>query len=92
MSSLTPQQRTLRAQTAANSRWATAPTGARDDFSATGRRGHRARYERQFRDQFPGETDAQIAARVDNAMAAHMARMTLASSRARAARKAGGPA
>jgi hypothetical protein len=80
--SLTPTQRRLRAQVAANTRWAMAPEG---DRRATGRRGQAGLLSRFAREIDPDGTlpPEELAKRVENARQAHMARLALASSRAR---------
>lgn len=83
---LTPSQRTIRASIAAHARW------ANEDPSANAERGQRglvARFEREAREYEPGLSDAEYARRARCAYKAHMQRLALASSKARAARKAG---
>jgi hypothetical protein len=85
-SSLTPQQRRIRASIAANVRW------SREDpaeNAARGQAGLLAKFEREAREAEPGLTDAEYARRAQSAYRAHMKRLALASSKARA-RKAGG--
>ncbi len=56
---LTPEQRHLRAQIAANTRW------SREDLAANvarGQAGLLARFEREAREADPGVSDAEIAA------------------------------
>lgn len=83
---LTPEQRTLRARIAAHARW------AKQDPKPAGQRaqaGLRARFRRQAAEQFPDLPDAELDRRAESAYRAHMARLALASSKARGARKAG---
>lgn len=80
---LTPEQRRLRAQIAANSRW------SREDPSANARRaqaGLRARFEREV-DPDGALPEPERQRRAESAYRAHMQRLALASSKARAARK-----
>lgn len=81
--SLSPEQRSLRASIAANSRWAQEdPVPA----MATVRQG----WQRRLEDEVdPGRqlSETERARRVQAALRAHMLRLALASSRARAARK-----
>jgi hypothetical protein len=80
---LSPQQRTLRAQIAANTRW------SRED-PKEGTRPARRAYERRFELEVdPDGTlpEAERKRRVAAAMRAHMQRLALASSRARKAAK-----
>jgi hypothetical protein len=79
---LTPQQRFLRAQIAANTRW------SREDpaeNAARGQAGLLARFEREARAADPAASDAEIARRGQAGLRAHMQRLALASSRARKA-------
>jgi hypothetical protein len=81
---LTPAQRKLRAQIAANSRWSRenpAPTAAR------GQAGLLARFEREV-DPDGTLEPAERARRAEAARKAHMQRLALASSKARGAGKA----
>jgi hypothetical protein len=85
---LTPAQRKLRAQIAANTRWSQedpAPTAAR------GQAGLQARFEREVD---PGGTlpPAERGRRAEAAKRAHFQRLALASAKARAARKTAGEA
>jgi hypothetical protein len=85
-SSLTPRQRTLRASIAAHARW------SREDpaeNAARGQAGLLAKFDREAREAEPGLTEAEYARRAQSAHQAHMKRLALASSRARA-RQAGG--
>jgi hypothetical protein len=84
---LTRVQRSIRASIAAHARWANedpAPTAER------GQAGLRARFDREVREAEPGLSEAEYARRSEHAYQAHMGRLALASSKARAARKAGG--
>ena len=83
---LTPEQRTLRAQIAANTRWSKENPTAN---AVRGQAGLLARFEREARAADPTAPDAEIARRAERARQAHMQRLALASSRARAARKGG---
>jgi hypothetical protein len=83
---LTPEQRTLRGRRAAHTRWANEnPT----DNAVRGQAGLRGRFARQVREAEPGLSEAEYARRAESAYLAHMAGLALASSKARAARKAG---
>jgi hypothetical protein len=82
-SSLSPQQRSLRARTAAHARW------AKEDPTLQG-----AILRRGFLNRFFDEVDperilpeAERNRRAESALKAHMYRLALASSRARGARK-----
>jgi hypothetical protein len=80
---LSPQQRTLRAQIAANTRW------SRED-PKEGTRPARTAYQRRFELEVdPDGTlpEAERKRRAAAAMRAHMQRLALASSRARKAAK-----
>lgn len=80
---LTPAQRRLRAQIAANTRWSRenpAPTGPR------GQAGLLARFEREV-DPDNELSPAERFRRAEAARRAHMQRLALASAKARAARK-----
>ncbi len=82
-SSLSPAQRKLRAQIAANTRW------SREDpapGAARGQAGLLARFERQV-DPDNKLAPAERARRADAARKAHMQRLALASAKARAARR-----
>ncbi len=84
--SLTPEQRTLRARIAASVRW------SREDPSATAARGQAGLIDRFRREVDPDGTlpEAERERRAQSAYRAHMSRLALASSKARGARKAGG--
>lgn len=88
-SSLTPHERRLRAQIAANTRWSRA--GARADQSAKIKTSRLAQYERQV-DPDGALEPAERRQLAENAMRAEMQRLSLASSKARRARKAHQPA
>jgi hypothetical protein len=85
---LTPAQRSARARLAVNTRWARATD--RQTTARSGQAGLLARFEAQI----PAEiTDpAERTRRALQLRLAHMQRMALASSKARAARKAAGDA
>lgn len=81
---LTPEQRTLRARIAACERW------AREDGKANAeraQRGLRDRFRREAAERYPDLTPAELDRRADSAYRAHMTRLALASSKARHARK-----
>jgi hypothetical protein len=80
---LTPEQRAMRARLAGLTRWSREPDRAAATRPALD--GFMARFERQVdpNNELDPETRAQLA---DAARRAHMARLALASSRARAAR------
>jgi hypothetical protein len=83
---LTRTQRALRAQIAANDRWSRENPA---ENAARGQAGLLAKFDREAREAEPGLTEAEYARRAQAAYRAHMARLSLASSRSRA-RKAGG--
>ncbi|MGH3908822.1 MAG: hypothetical protein ACRDTE_32265 [Pseudonocardiaceae bacterium] len=85
---LSPAQRKLRAQIAANTRW------SREDPATTGPRGQAGLLARFEREVDPGGTlePAERARRAEAARKAHMQRLALASARARGARKDAGEA
>lgn len=83
--SLTPEQLSTRGRIGANVRW------SREDpaeNAARGQAGLVAKFEREAREYEPGLTDAEYARRAQCAYKAHMARLALASSRARGRRAA----
>jgi hypothetical protein len=84
--SLNRAQRRLRASIAANTRWSQEDPSAN---AARGQAGLAARFEREIRAADPELPDAEVARRAESARKAHMGRLALASSKARA-RKAGG--
>lgn len=84
---MTPAQRRLRAQLAANALWAKAEDRAA--ISAPGREAADARFERQVREQFPHLPDDEVIKRALNARSAFYAAIQLKSARARSARAAG---
>ena len=86
---LSPAQRMLRAQVAAYERWARTSQADRAADARRGQAGLRARFER-LADPDGTLPPAERAHRAERLRRAHMARLALASSRARAARKAGG--
>jgi hypothetical protein len=78
---LTPQQRTRRASIAANTRW------SREDPSENAVRGQAgllAKFDREAREAEPGLSETEYARRAESAHWAHMQRLALASSKARA--------
>lgn len=79
-STLTPAQRSMRASIAANARWSKEDPSAN---AARGQAGLLAKFEREAREAEPGLPDAEYARRAECARKAHMARLALASSRAR---------
>jgi hypothetical protein len=80
---LTPRQRRLAAQIAINTRWAGASAEDRAAQGARGQAGLLARFEREV--DPAGELEAaERARRAEHAYKAHMARLSLASSKARA--------
>jgi hypothetical protein len=83
---LTPAQRILRAQIAANTRWSQENPAAN---AARGQAGLLAKFEREIRAADPTLPDAEVARRAESARRAHMGKLALASTKARA-RKAGG--
>jgi hypothetical protein len=84
---LTPEQRHLRASIAAHARWSQENPAAN---AARGQAGLLAKFEREIRAADPDLPDAEVARRAESARRAHMGRLALASSKARARRKAGG--
>jgi hypothetical protein len=86
MPRLTPEQRRLRASIAAHARWCRENSAAN---AARGQAGLLARFEREIRAADPALPDAEVARRAESARKAHMVRLALASSKARAARRAG---
>ena len=80
---LTREQRSIRAAIAANTRW------SREDPAATAARGQAgllARFDREVRETAPGLSEAEYERRGASAYKAHMGRLALASSKARARR------
>jgi hypothetical protein len=86
---LTPIQRSLRGQIAAETRWGNTSQAERTRAAERGQAGLWARFEREV-DPDGALPPAERAKRAANLRRAHMARVALASSRARAARKTGG--
>jgi hypothetical protein len=85
LASLTPTQRSLRASIAAHTRW------SKEDPAANATRGQAgllAKFAREIRAADPTLPDAEVTRRAESARQAHMARLALASSKARGARKA----
>lgn len=83
---LTPEQRSLRARIAANTRWS-AENGKANAQRAQS--GLRAKFRRQVEADSPGLSAAELDRRAEAAYRAHMGRLAFASSKARAARKGG---
>lgn len=84
--SLSPEQRSLRASLAAHA------MHARNDPRETtvaGRAGFLAKFLRKVDEVAPGLSEAERLRRAEHLLRAHMKRLALASSRARANRKAG---
>jgi hypothetical protein len=90
LSSLTPEQRSLRARLAAEARW------AKDrDCKANARRAQKglwAKFLREARAEFADLSEGDIEKRAEHAYKAHMLGLAFKSSRARSARAAGGAA
>lgn len=86
LASLTPEQRSLRARIAANTRWS-AENGKANAQRAQA--GLRAKFRRAVAEKSPGLSDAELDRRADAAYRAHMARLAFASSKARRARRGG---
>lgn len=86
MPKLTPEQRHLRASIAAHARWSKENPAAN---AARGQAGLLAKFEREIRAADPALPDAEVARRAESARKAHMGRLALASSKARAARRGG---
>jgi hypothetical protein len=80
---LNAEQRRLRAQIAANTRWA-GESGHEQAVKAQA--GLRARFEREVREAEPGLTDDEYARRAESAYRAHMGRIRLRATKARADR------
>lgn len=78
--SLTPEQRTLRARRAAHAKHALHDPSV---TAAAGQAGLVAKFDRQAREATPGLTDAEYARRAGQLYKAHMAGLALASSKAR---------
>lgn len=80
MGRLTPEQRSLRARLAAQTRW------SREDPSANAARGQAgllAKFEREIRAENPDLPDAEVARRAESARKAHMSRLAFLSAKAR---------
>jgi hypothetical protein len=78
---LTPAQRSIRAKIAAHTRWSA------EDGKANAQRaqaGLRAKFVRETHERFPDLSDAEIDRRAESAYRAHMQRLALQSSKARA--------
>lgn len=85
---LTPEQRTLRARIAAETRWGNTPIAERRRVSAPGLQAANDRFLRQVDEKFPGLSDKERHKLADNLRQAHMQRMAFASAKARAERAA----
>jgi hypothetical protein len=86
---LTPEQAHLRASIAVNERWAKSTADDREANAIRGQAGLRDRFAREVDPD--GQLDsAERERRAGNKYKAHMQRLALASSRARAARKTAG--
>jgi hypothetical protein len=83
---LTPQQRTLRAKIAINTRWAN-EDGRANAIRAN--KGLQAKFVREAREKFPNLPESDIHRRAAAAFRAHMSRLALKLSKARAARRGG---
>jgi hypothetical protein len=80
MPGLTRQQRSIRASIAAHTRWSREDPAAN---AARGQAGLLARFDREVREADPGLSEAEYSRRAACAYRAHMARLALASSKAR---------
>ncbi len=85
--SLTPEQRSLRSSLAAHVQWSREPDPS--TRTTTARRAFMQRFEREV-DPDGTMDPAERARRAEHARKAYFLRLALASSRARAAKKAGG--
>lgn len=77
---LTPEQRRLRAQIAANTRW------SKEDPSENAQRGQAgllAKFEREVREANPDLSDAEVTRRAESARKAHMLRLAFRSAKVR---------
>lgn len=83
----TPRERSMLAQIAANTRWATVPD--RSKATMPGRAGLRRKFELQV-DPDGTLPPAEVERRVNSLMRAHMTRMSLAAAKARRAKKSVG--
>jgi hypothetical protein len=86
---LTPTQRSLRGQVAINTRWGRTSQAERTKAAERGQAGLLARFEREV-DPDGTLPPAERAKRAANLRRAHMARVALASSKARAMKAASG--
>lgn len=84
--SLTPEERSLRARIAVRTSWANTldPTSR----TAKARAAADGRFEKQARELHPGATDEQIARSAEHLKSAHYSRMALASAKARRSKAA----
>jgi hypothetical protein len=85
---LTTEQLSTRGSIAVNTRWARTGAAEREASGQRGQAGLRARLAREI-DPDGTLGPAELAKRTENAYQAHMKRLAFASSKARAARKAG---
>lgn len=83
--SLTPEERAMRARIAADTRWAIEPD--RSKATSPARAGMRRKFELQV-DPDGTMPPAEVERRVNSLMRAHMTRMSLAAAKARRAKKA----
>jgi hypothetical protein len=84
---LTPEQRTLRAKIAINTRWANEDGRA---SAIRANKGLQAKFIRETHEKFPDLGHAELERRATAAFRAHMQRLALKSSKARAVRNSGG--
>jgi hypothetical protein len=82
--SLSPEQRSLRASLAAHEMHARQDSR---EITANARAGFLARFLRQVDEEQPGLAEAERVRRAEHLLRAHMARLALRSSKARAARR-----
>lgn len=83
-SSLTPEQRTLRARLAVQTSWANTPDPT--SRTAKARSAAEGRFEQQARAQHPDATDEQIKRMASHLKKAHFTRLALRSAQSRAAK------
>jgi hypothetical protein len=81
--SLTPEQRRLRAASGGNARAGHLSPEQLKEISAKGQGGLRERFVRQAAEQWPDLPEAEIERRAGHLLKSHMAKLALASSRAR---------
>lgn len=82
---MSPEQRTLRARIAALSRWAAEDPSTNAE---RGQKGLRDKFRREIAGQHPDLAVAELERRAEAAFRAHMARLALASSKARSRKEA----